>query len=65
MRLSATELKVVRAALLFAVHGDDSAWSALSAGDEDIAEDLLDLIPEPMARDEDGDEEDDSEDEDY
>jgi len=65
LRLSAAELKVVRAALLLAIHGDDSAWSALSADEEDTAEDLLDLIPEPMSRDEDEDEEDDPEDEDY
>jgi len=67
LKLSSTELQVVRAALMLAVHGDDSAWASLSSEDEDIAQDLLDLIPEPMTRDTDEDEEsdDDIEDEDY
>lgn len=63
MKLSTTELKVVRAALLLAIHGDDSAWTALNSNEEDIASDLLDSIPDPMDLGEDDDEED--EDDDY
>jgi hypothetical protein len=52
---------------MLAVHGDDAAWTALSPEDDDTAEDLLDLIPEPMTPGGDSDDEDsdDEDDEDY
>ncbi len=53
MRLSSAELRVVRAALVLAVHGEYKAWDALSYDDEGLARNLLDLIPEPMVRCED------------
>lgn len=67
MNLSVRELRVVRAAILLALEGDDSAWHALSSSDTDLAVDLLDTIPDmPPAEDmrDDGDDEDDG-DEDY
>lgn len=46
MNLSVRELRVVRAALLMALEGDDSAWESLSPSDTDLAENLLDAIPD-------------------
>jgi hypothetical protein len=46
MKLTTQQQRVVRAALLFAVHGDDDAWSSLSPSEEDTAQDMLDELPE-------------------
>lgn len=46
VNLSVRELRVVRAALLMALEGDDSAWESLSPSDTDLAENLLDAIPD-------------------
>lgn len=62
MKLTAQQQRVVRAALLFAIHGDDDAWSALSPSDEDAAHDLLDELPEfDFDADDDTEDEDDEE----
>lgn len=59
MKFTPNELKVIRAALTLAVHGDDSAWDELSSAEEDLAEEILDIIPETI-----GDDIEDEEDED-
>ncbi|NBR00416.1 MAG: hypothetical protein EBT79_02470 [Actinobacteria bacterium] len=68
MYLSIRELRVVRAALMLAVHDDSAAWVALSSDEEDLAQNLLDLIPEPITPDDDDEDEEEEEyldDEDY
>lgn len=46
MNLSVRELRVIRAALQLALEGDDSAWESLTPSDTDLAENLLDTIPD-------------------
>lgn len=67
MNLSVRELRVVRAALQLALEGDDSAWNALTPSDTDLAEDLLDTIPDLSPAEDmlDGDGVEEDEDEDY
>lgn len=67
MNLSVRELRVVRAALLMALEGDDSAWDALTPSDTDLAENLLDTIPDLSPAEDmlDGDDAEEDEDEDY
>ena len=68
MNLSVRELRVIRAALQLALDGDDSAWESLTQSDTDLAEDLLDAIPDLSPAedllDDDGSEEDEDEDND-
>lgn len=46
VNLSVRELRVIRAALQLALEGDDSAWESLTPSDTDLAENLLDTIPD-------------------
>ena len=68
MNLSVRELRVIRAALQLALDGDDSAWESLTQSDTDLAEDLLDAIPDLSPAEDllgdDGSEEDEDEDND-
>jgi hypothetical protein len=69
MKLTKTELRVVRAALLLAVDEDSEGWDTLTAADVEVAQDLIDAIPDFdfTNRDEEEDEDDAEEDadEDY
>lgn len=64
MKLTKSELRVVRAALLLAVDEDGEAWDTLTAADVEVAQDLLDAIPDFdfTNRDEEEDEDDAEED---
>ena len=64
MKLTKSELRVVRAALLLAVDEDGEAWDTLTAADVEVAQDLLDAIPDFdfTNRDEEDDEDDAEED---
>ena len=69
MNLSVRELRVIRAALQLALDGDDSAWESLTPSDIDLAENLLDAIPDLSPAEDllgdDGSEEDEDNDDDY
>jgi hypothetical protein len=67
VKLSVRELRIVRAALLMALDGDDSAWDSLSPSDTDLAGNLLDAIPNMSAAEDllNEDIEDEDDDEDY
>ena len=60
MKLTKSELRVVRAALLLAVDEDGEAWDTLTAADVEVAQDLIDAIPDFdfTNRDEEDDEDD-------
>lgn len=64
MKLTKSELRVVRAALLLAVDEDGEAWDTLTAADVEVAQDLIDAIPDFdfTNRDEEEDEDDAEED---
>lgn len=64
MKLTKSELRVVRAALLLAVDEDGEAWDTLTAADVEVAQDLIDAIPDFdfTNRDEEDDEDDAEED---
>lgn len=59
MKLNTTDKRIVRAALVQVIEGDDVLWDDLSEEDKSRAQDLLGLLEVELAEVEEEDEEDD------
>jgi hypothetical protein len=64
MKFSESDLRILRAALVFGVEGDDDAWSDLTPEDMERAEEILETLNEEVGEPEEDwlDDEDDDED---